>query len=312
MKGLSIITPHWNDPEGLEQLFHCWNHQTVSAWEWIIVDDCSDAPSRSFLDTLAERDKRIRVIYNKVKSNAGSCRNVGLLEAQFDNVVFVDSDDFPTTNFVANRLLEVREFQIFLNMGTFKNEIGDSGARFSDVKTDFLNSFLRTRFAWQTAAILWNKDFLIKIGQFDEKLILLEDVELSIRALEKGKEYNIINDNEIDFFYRTKSAGLNRRPVNIVCDSVCHLVHKSITSFHLSESQLKLLPSYYFLACRYVAKSTKIEDFIKTGRLLLFFNTHKLVPLWKVVIGLNNLMLRFLGILPGNLFLALNRRMFKA
>ena len=39
---ISIITPHFNEFNGIRRIYDCLSKQSSSHWEWIIVDDCSD------------------------------------------------------------------------------------------------------------------------------------------------------------------------------------------------------------------------------------------------------------------------------
>jgi glycosyltransferase involved in cell wall biosynthesis len=66
--------------------------QTLSDFEFIIVDNGSTDKSGAIADEYAERDSRIRVI-RRERGNIGSGRNAGLGAAKGDYVTFIDDDD---------------------------------------------------------------------------------------------------------------------------------------------------------------------------------------------------------------------------
>ena len=115
--GLSIITPHYNDIDGLKRIYSCLMAQTNMNWEWLIVDDLSDKDVLSKIENWKKgiEDDKIRFIENTYKSNASVCRNKGIEVALFDNLIFLDADDYIANNFVANRHIVFKEFAVFPN-----------------------------------------------------------------------------------------------------------------------------------------------------------------------------------------------------
>src|SRR5690606_4765617 len=245
--GLSIITPHFNDFSGIKRLYDCFQIQTSELWQWIIVDDCSDMDVKNEVESFffEKKNNHIHIIFSKAKTNASHCRNLGASQAQYDNVVFLDSDDYIFPDFVANRLIEVKEFCVFLNI-EIKNYRGDIQP-FSNIESDFLDNFLKARFAWQTTAVLWNKAYFDKIKGFDDKLTNLQDIEISIKALFQGKNYRIITNNEVDFQYFVTPINTEKRTIFKITQSVIYLLKKLVADYNLSNRQLKYLRGYYFL-----------------------------------------------------------------
>src|SRR5690606_7232005 len=134
------ITPHWNDFSGLENLLSCLIKQKSDAWEWIIVDDRSDNIVQENLKHLqkSNSNRNIKVVLNYEKKNASFCRNQGAEVASHNTIVFLDSDDSLSPNFVANRLLDVKEFIVFQNILIVNKS---SKSPYNTIKSDFLNNF---------------------------------------------------------------------------------------------------------------------------------------------------------------------------
>lgn len=94
---ISIIVPVYKVEEYLSKCIESIILQTYINWELVLVDDGSPDRSGQICDEYAEKDTRIRVFH---KDNAGvsSARNFGLDSAKGEFVMFVDSDDWISTD----------------------------------------------------------------------------------------------------------------------------------------------------------------------------------------------------------------------
>ena len=96
MKKISLVSGCYNEEANLEELVN--RVFTVAAkfpsyeWEYIIIDNCSTDHSPDVLRTLAERDRRIKVIFNV--RNFGHIRSpyYAMLQARGDAVIYLASD----------------------------------------------------------------------------------------------------------------------------------------------------------------------------------------------------------------------------
>lgn len=103
----AIIVPNCNNDHGkykgktyLQNCIESVLNQTYKNFKLIIVDDCSTDTS---IETIKSyKDDRITLIQNKRKRYNGGSRNVGieyvLNNVDFDYFIFLDSDDFYSTN----------------------------------------------------------------------------------------------------------------------------------------------------------------------------------------------------------------------
>lgn len=307
---VSIITPHWNDYSGLENLLECLKKQVSDAWEWIIVDDASDDVVQQNLKKFQSNNQHlnIRVFFNSEKSNASVCRNLGAEQASHNALVFLDSDDAISSKFVLNRLLEVEEFLVFQNILVVNNNLS---MPYSNIKKDFLNNFLKAKYAWQTTSILFNKQFFISIGGFDQNLKLLQDVEISIKILVLGNNFKIFTDNEVDFFYKVNSIDIKKRTVKKVTDSVNYLIKKSTLKLNLSKKQKHKMSSYYFLAVRYFVKSNLPDDKKRLQNCLKTFYEESVISLSMFLIGKLLIKCYYWKLINKDRFVKSNRFFFK-
>lgn len=93
----SIILPIYNVEKYLKECVDSIQAQTFKDYEIILVDDGSNDSSPAICDELASNDERIKVIH---KSNGGqsTARNIGLEKAAGDYIIYLDSDDFITSD----------------------------------------------------------------------------------------------------------------------------------------------------------------------------------------------------------------------
>lgn len=104
---VSVIVPVWNTGDKVGRLMKRLREQTYKNLEIIAVDDGSTDDSLSVLEGLARNDARIKVIHQE-NAGASAARNAGIEAASGKYVVFVDSDDEVTEDFVA-KLVEKAE-----------------------------------------------------------------------------------------------------------------------------------------------------------------------------------------------------------
>ena len=307
---LSIITPHYNDFEGLKRVFSCLLEQTSTDWEWVVVDDLSEdaiiEKVKNWIKNLG--DKRIQLITNSKKTNASVCRNLGADAAQNDLLIFLDADDYISTDFVANRHVEVSEFVVFRNSAVVNKE------HVTEVRPnkskDYLNYFLKAQFIWPITSVLWNKTFFNAIGQFHSGLMRLQDVELSIRALQIGSKFTVV-DNTVDFYYRVKPIRERQNFVKPVCDSVYLFISELLDTSPLSKFQLSLISSYYYLCTKYLERSESLDDIKLVQRNLNLFYKKNYIHSIAYSIGFIILKLYAWRLVSGDLFIRVNRYIFK-
>ena len=63
MPKISIITPAYNCEKYLPDAVKSVLSQTFTDWELLIIDDCSKDNTYRYMKKLAEKDKRIRILF---------------------------------------------------------------------------------------------------------------------------------------------------------------------------------------------------------------------------------------------------------
>ena len=108
---LTIFTPTYNRAYILEKLYVSLCKQTVSAFEWLIVDDGSTDNTESLVSEWMNENK-IVIRYIK-QGNGGKQRahNTGVENARGELFVCVDSDDYVTDNFAEAHLMKLSKIR---------------------------------------------------------------------------------------------------------------------------------------------------------------------------------------------------------
>lgn len=88
----SVITPTYNRAEYIQQAIKSIQDQTITDWEYIIIDDGSTDTTAEIIQLLIHTDSRIKYI-QQLNSGAQAARNNGVDHAQGEYVVYLDSDD---------------------------------------------------------------------------------------------------------------------------------------------------------------------------------------------------------------------------
>ena len=90
---ISVVMPVYNAERFLPQAVESVLGQTYRNIEVILVDDGSQDSSRQIMKNYADKDQRIRLIYNDNNQGVAQTRNAGIQAAGGKYIAFLDSDD---------------------------------------------------------------------------------------------------------------------------------------------------------------------------------------------------------------------------
>ncbi len=109
MEKISIITPAYNCRDTIKDTYRSVISQTISNWEWIIVDDKSTDGSFDYIKNLINGDKRIILIQLEKNGGTSVARNAGLKKASGRYITFLDSDDLLDSNYLESQQSFMKE-----------------------------------------------------------------------------------------------------------------------------------------------------------------------------------------------------------
>lgn len=90
---VSVIIPVYNVQDYLEECLESVLHQTYSDLEILCINDCSTDQSLAILKQYAQKDSRVKIWENEENRGQAYARNLGLINAVGEFVLFVDADD---------------------------------------------------------------------------------------------------------------------------------------------------------------------------------------------------------------------------
>ena len=122
---VSVIMPMYNEEKYLSESIESILNQTFKDFELIIIDDCSTDNSIEIVESY--KDKRIRLIRNKVNLGTVRTRNVGLKIAKGKYVAIMDSDDVSLIDRLSTQYNYLEENDNIFLLGSSAIYIDDKG-----------------------------------------------------------------------------------------------------------------------------------------------------------------------------------------
>ena len=112
----SVITPTFGREWVLPTIYRCFNKQTVTDIEWLVLDD-SPQPSK-FMQSI--QDPRVRYEYLDKRITIGEKRNWLVDKSRSDVIVHFDDDDYYSPIYIETMLSKMREGQAdFIKLSGF-------------------------------------------------------------------------------------------------------------------------------------------------------------------------------------------------
>jgi glycosyltransferase involved in cell wall biosynthesis len=190
---LSIVIPTYNRSSLLSEAVDSILHHEPPVYEIVIVDDGSTDDTSTECDLFLQRKSSTQIVVVRQEKNLGAqkARNRGLEAATGNLVMFMDSDDVLAMNGV--RLL-LNRFQEYPNLDFVYGKVVKTdcylrplekilpiGEPFSAAPRDVAG------YHWHTMGAIYRKEYLAKVGPWNEELTGSQDWEFQARVkLSKG------------------------------------------------------------------------------------------------------------------------------
>ena len=205
MPKVSVIMSVYNGGEYLAASIESILDQTLSDFEFIIVNDCSTDNSSEILHKYQLKDKRIKIIENENNIGLTKSLNKAVKTAEGDFIARHDADDIS----FANRL----EKQYFTIHQSGADVVGSQAYSYIDNKfkvsprTDFLENLTLSKLRFGNIFVhgtLFFRTEVLKDYMYDQNIKYSQDYELMIRLLKNGKSVYMIN--EVLYFLRVQAG----------------------------------------------------------------------------------------------------------
>ena len=212
---VSVIVPVYNAENGLEECVDSVIKQTWENLEIILIDDGSSDKSSIICDRLCEKDARVSVIH-QINRGVSYARNVGLIRAHGEYVVFVDSDDKLTIDSVQIRMMGIVDSDLVVAGYDVVDSNDKKLYEMNKYETKRLTQIemLMLMFGEHTCGYqgyLWNKLFKMEIIRnyslkFQEDIHYNEDRLFVVEYLMKAKK--VVIESTTVYFYKINPKGV--------------------------------------------------------------------------------------------------------
>lgn len=154
--------------------------QTIADFQIVIIDDASSDNSARIIKTFS--DKRIRYFKNQKNLGLAKSRNKGLRLSKGEYIFFTDSDCVVSKNWIEHGLKFLEDRKYVGVEGIIYYVSKEYKPTYSDhvCKNEYGGHFMTGNVAYRASVIQG-------VGGFDEKYNYLEDRDLALRILKRGK-----------------------------------------------------------------------------------------------------------------------------
>lgn len=234
---VSIVIPVYNASSFLMDTIKSIQDQTYKNWEAIFVNDCSKDNSVEIIKKALKKDKRIKLIENKINSGAAISRNNGIDIATGRYICFLDADDKWHNEKLEKQVKFMKEK---------KCEFSFTGYQFADENCipngaivnipEIINykKALKNTTIW-TSTVMFDMEILSK-----EKIYMpnvkSEDTALWWRLLRTNVQ-NAYGLNETLSYYRRTNGTLSSNKLKAI---------KRIWNLYRKNEKLNIIQSIYF------------------------------------------------------------------
>jgi glycosyltransferase involved in cell wall biosynthesis len=238
----SIFTPSFNSFEKIIRAFNSLKSQTLTNWEWVIIDDSPDDKNFTYLRKHLTTDSRVR-IYRRFENNGyiGNVKNEAVSLCRGQYVLELDHDD-EILPFVLKESAELFDnnsevgfiYMDFINLyengsnfwygnhlckgyGSYYCQKYDNKWVYVYITPNINNITLSHLVCCPNHPRIWRKDVLLKIGNYCEYLPICDDYEIILRTALNTKIAKIHKmgyiqymNNENNNFSLIRNAEINR------------------------------------------------------------------------------------------------------
>jgi len=316
----SVFTSTFNSYEKIVRAFKSLQQQTLTDWEWVIIDDSPDDKHFTFLRKIAKQDNRIR-IYRRSENNGciGNVKNEAVSLCRGAYVLELDHDDevLPTVLAESAAYFDINEevgfiYMDFINM--YENgqhfSYGDSickgyGSYYCQKYNDnwqyvyntpnINNITLSHLVCCPNHPRIWRRETLLKLGNYCEYLPICDDYEILLRTAIGTKIAKFPKIGYIQYMNESNNnfSLIRNAEINRIGPEYISKIYYDLFKIH---DQMKLLDAYedeqYLetsVSCTSIWKRTCIaseETYVHKYCNLIVNNDYKMQY---CVIGLNGL-----------------------
>jgi glycosyltransferase involved in cell wall biosynthesis len=249
MKKVSVVMPAYNQAEYIREAINSVLRQSYEYLELIIVDDGSTDETAEVVRSFGDR----RIIFIQ-QENCGlsGARNRGIVAATGEYLAFLDSDDKYARQKLETQVRFLEEHkEVGIVAGGWRVIDADGRVRAymrpwqnKEMQINDINTWLRSC-PMTPHSLLLRKDWIEKVGGFDERFRRLEDWDLYLRLKDIGCVFGYLEDIVCD--YRLHGENMTRNAVE-QARTMIKVLDKYFSNENIANTILEKKDNYYAFA----------------------------------------------------------------
>lgn len=206
---VSVIVPFYNAGAYLSQALKSIAASSHRNIEVILVNDASTDGGGAIAREFVAGDARFRCFENQTNSRVSCCRNIGIEKSTGDFILFVDSDDRISEDWILNLLRAAVVESADVVVGKARRFSGETETRYEMKGLDRAGELKFETLVFKDNAVIWNKLYsaaLVRWGQmrFAGDIWIGEDLVFNYMVL--GRASRIYYNDVGCYYYRTDSS----------------------------------------------------------------------------------------------------------
>lgn len=270
-KRVSVVVSAWNVREWVGETLRSVIDQTFpnDQFEIILVDDGStDGTAEVAEKDLSRGGVKYDILRHDETRGPGAARNTGWQHATGEWIQFLDADDLLEPDKVATQMAAAEQLgtdtaAVFSPWGRLVFEDSEwtrkrQPVNFSASEDPLLDLLRPDNSFHQTGCQIFKRSWLEQVSGYDERLRLLEDVDLLMRVIMAGGALHCAPTNRPLFWYRKRRGSLshgNHRAFVDACVRNCRLAENYWQeNGTLTHARAVGLVQSYFSVARFLAE----------------------------------------------------------
>lgn len=229
---VSVLMPCYNVEKYIEESMDSILNQTYKNMEIIAINDCSTDKTLDILQTMSQRDQRIKIINNETNLKLIKTLNKGIAICQGEYIARMDSDDIALPSRIEKEVLFLEAnndhdivstlFYAFRTENPSKKDF-----HYSPLLDSQLRAFMLFKSGICHPAVMIRKRVFSELGlSFGEEYLHVEDYALWSQAVYKTRIANIgeplllyrVHKNQVSSLYENIQTENKKKVFKIHCD----------------------------------------------------------------------------------------------
>ncbi len=199
---VSVVIPTRNRPESLLKCLAALNAQTARDFEVIVIDDASDAPASTVVESASLPNLNLQCLRNERRMGPAYSRNRGVHAAQGRYIAFVDDDVRVVPSWLHEHLEARRDAEdSLISIGPLAAPADWDAQAWTRWEAATLQReydrmvagvYAPTWRQFHTGNALAPRECILAVRGFDEGFLRAEDIELGLRLAQSGCQFRFV------------------------------------------------------------------------------------------------------------------------